>query len=126
MAGTSSYVRLVLDVVSILAINVVVSLFLEKTFAMLFMAFDFAIMYGVLIFGNGAPTVALVFPAILAFMIYLNARLVVAGTVIGFILCAIRANTFKAAGIWMVLTLQILFVWGLLLRFIVPGVLLIF
>ena len=98
LVGKEGYVRLALYVMSIIALNVVVSVFLEKKFAMLFMAFDFAIMYGVLIFGNGAPTVALVFPAILAFMIYLNSRLVVAGTVIGFVLCAIRANTFKMAG----------------------------
>ena len=54
LVGNEGYVRLALYAVSIVASNIVVSLFLKKKFAMLFLAVDFAIMYGVFVFGNGA------------------------------------------------------------------------
>lgn len=98
MAGSVRYVRLVLDVVAIVAINIVVSLYKEKKIAMLFMAASFAIEYGTLILGNGAITMALIFPVLLAFMIYLNSRLVMLGSVVGFLFCAVRAAMLKSAG----------------------------
>lgn len=98
LVGNEGYVRLALYAVSIVASNIVVSLFLKKKFAMLFLAVDFAIMYGVFVFGNGAITMALIFPALLAFMIYLNSVLITCGSVIGFLLCATRAAMLKSAG----------------------------
>ena len=98
LSGSGRYVRLALDVAAIVAINVVVALYKEKKFAMLFMAIGFPIVYGVLILGNGAITMALVFPALIAFMIYLNSKLVMLGSGIGFLLCAVRAAMLKSAG----------------------------
>lgn len=98
LVGNMAYGRIALDVASIIVMNIVIILYKEKKFAMRFMAIEFAVTYGALVFGNGAMTLALVFPAILAFMIYLNSRLMVCGSVVAFVICAIRAAVFNRAG----------------------------
>lgn len=65
---------------------------------MLFLGCTFTTAYAMFVFGNGASALVLVFPALIGFMLYLNAPLVVTGCVISFLLCVIRCMTFQLTG----------------------------
>lgn len=96
--GTARYTRIVLDVLVCIAINVFVRMQKEKKISMLFMAVTFAVTYVLLVFGNVVGAMALVFPIIMGFMVYLNAVLIVAGYSVAFIACVIRSSMLKTAG----------------------------
>ena len=96
--GAIKGLRIALDVISIVAINIFVRLKEDRKSAMLFMSIGVFIGYTLLMFGNGPGAMATVFPIILVFMIYLNARLVFIGALGSFILCAIRVAMFKSVG----------------------------
>lgn len=63
-----------------------------------FLAFSFLIAYTLFVFGNGANAMVLVFPALIGFMIYLNAPLVVSGCVCAFLICTARCISFQLEG----------------------------
>ena len=96
--GAIKGLRIALDVISIVAINIFVRLKEDRKSAMLFMSIGVFIGYTLLMFGNGPGAMATVFPIILVFMIYLNARLVFIGAFGSFILCVIRVAMFKSVG----------------------------
>ncbi len=70
----------------------------EKKIAMLFMAVTFIFAYGIVVAGNGVIVLVMAFPALIGFMIYLNARVVMLGCLISFIICVIKTVTLKMAG----------------------------
>lgn len=82
----------------VVANGIVVKLLGSKKPAMLFMALTFVLGYAVLVFGNGAGTLALAFPVIIGFMVYLNTPLVVIGCVVAFIICVVKSAILKAGG----------------------------
>ena len=83
---------------SIIAINIVARIKPDKKFTMIFMAVIAIIMYGLLVFGNGPGCMVMAFPIVISCMVYLNTRLVVAGTVISFIIDVARTALYKSAG----------------------------
>lgn len=95
---TAGIVRCVWDAVVIIAGGITVYKLGTRKVAMVFLAVSFVITYGILVFGNGVTTMAFVFPALIGFMIYLNAPLVLYGSVITFVICAIKCFLEKSAG----------------------------
>lgn len=90
--------RCVLDVFLMLA-DVVMLRFKSKTRIMTwFLAVTFMVAYALFIFGNGANAMVLVFPALIGFMIYLSAPLVVIGCVCAFLICVAKCAAFQMAG----------------------------
>lgn len=65
---------------------------------MISMALSFVLSYPLLVFGNGAGSLPLIFPALIGFMIYLNSPLVIIGCTFTFIICVIKTFMIKAAG----------------------------
>lgn len=65
---------------------------------MYYLAFSFMGAYAMFVFGNGASAIVLVFPALIGFMIYLSAPLVVIGCVCAFIICILRCMVFQLNG----------------------------
>lgn len=65
---------------------------------MYFLAFTFLAAYTMFVFGNGASSLVLVFPALIGFMIYLSAPVVVIGCIYAFIVCILRCMSFQLAG----------------------------
>lgn len=70
--------------------NIVRLVFASKKTAMLCYAFSFVLGYGLLAFGNSPVSLALIFPAIMGFFLYLNSRLLMAGNAIALIMIVIR------------------------------------
>ena len=64
----------------------------KKKSTMIFYALTFLVVYGILVFNNGIGTLALVFPALIGFMIYLNSIVVILGCITTFIMCVIKAR----------------------------------
>lgn len=95
---TIAIVRCVIYVLAIVIDAIAVKVLAKKKAAMLVMAFSFLVAYATLVFGNGAGTLAMAFPALIGFMIYLNSPLVVAGCIIAFIICVIKSAILKAGG----------------------------
>ena len=99
--GTSALgggVRSVVYGVLILALGVILKLKGSRKMAMVIMAISYLIAYPLVVFGNGAGVLALAFPILLGFMIYLNARVVLLGCVSTFVICAIKSFLLKSAG----------------------------
>ena len=94
----SNYIRIGLYLLSGLAINVFVRIKAEKKSAMLFMAIGFFITYTILVFGNGPGAMAMMFPVLAVFMIYLNAPLIFFGSCGAFLVCLVKAVMLKSAG----------------------------
>lgn len=95
---TMAIVRCVVYVVAIIADAIAVKVLAKKKAATLVMAFSFLIAYTLLVFGNGAGTLAMAFPALIGFMIYLNSPLVIIGCILAFIICVIKSAILKAGG----------------------------
>lgn len=70
----------------------------KEKFCMLFYAIAFLFTYAIMIFNNGAVVMALVFPALIGFMIYLNSVVVGLGIAITMILGIIKAMMIYATG----------------------------
>lgn len=96
--GTARVIRIILDALAIAAINIFVRMNAQKRSSMIFMSVGIVALYIPLVFGNGAGALAMVFPIILVFMIYLNARLIMIGTITAFIVCIVRSAIFKSTG----------------------------
>ncbi len=93
-----NYVRIAVFLINIIAINIFVRLNADRRSAMLFMSVAILITYCILVFGNGPGAMAMVFPIVIAFMIYLNSRLVFVGCAGSFIVCLVRTAMLKSAG----------------------------
>lgn len=92
------YLRIGMYLLSAVSVNVFVRIKTERKSAMLFMAIGFFITYTILVFGNGPGAMAVMFPVLTAFMIYLNARLVTIGSIGAFLVCFARAAMLRSAG----------------------------
>ena len=97
-AALGGGIRMAIYVALVVALGVVVKLMGTKKLAMVIMALSYLIAYPLLAFGNGAGSLALAFPILIGFMIYLNARVVLLGCVSTFIICAAKSYVLKAAG----------------------------
>jgi len=96
--AASAFIRCGVYVAIIVANGVVVKLQSTKKITAIFMALTFLVAYAVLVFGNGAGTLVMAFPAVVGFMIYLNTPIVVIGCVASFIICVIKSFMLKAGG----------------------------
>lgn len=82
----------------LLLLGVVNKIWGDKKRAMIIMALSYLVAYPLLAFGNGAGCLALAFPVLVGFMIYLNARIVSLGVIATFLVCAIKSCVLKAGG----------------------------
>ena len=87
----------------VFAIVAIVGLVLSKVKAtskktMLFYAITFLIAYLLLVMNNGVATMALAFPVLIGFMLYLNSLLTGIGCIIVFIICALKCAIVRAGG----------------------------
>ena len=85
-------------VISIVLNQILVRVFLDKKRSMVIMAVNAIIMYIVLTLNNGPGAMAMVFPILLAFIVYLNIRVVSIGAGMALVTCFIRTAQLKAAG----------------------------
>ena len=90
--------RSVLYAALIIVLGVVVKLKGNKKITMVLMAVSYLVAYPMVAFGNGAGVLALAFPVLVGFMIYLNARVIFLGCVATFLICAIKSYVLKAGG----------------------------
>lgn len=89
-AGTETVLRLALDVVILVVMFIFVKFHMDSKKSMLFMAFTYLLSYIILGLTGEPVSLGLVFPVILAFTIYLNTLLIVAGCASSFIVLLIR------------------------------------
>ena len=82
-----------------LAIQIIVRLNMYKKSSMVFMAFTFIFAYIGVVVGNGVIVLVMAFPALIGFMTYLNARVVMLGCLISFIVCVVKTAFLKLAGL---------------------------
>lgn len=82
----------------ILALGLVIKLKGRQKIAMIIMAVSYVVAYPMVVFSNGAGVLALAFPVLVGFMIYLNARVIFIGCVSTFLICAIKSYVLKANG----------------------------
>lgn len=64
----------------------------DKKVTMIVYALVFLVVYGILVMNNGIGTLALVFPALIGFMIYLNSVVVILGCITTFIICIVKSR----------------------------------
>ena len=62
------------------------------------MALSFLVAYAVLVFGNGAGTLVMAFPALIGFMIYLNTPVVLLGCVYSLIISILKMMLLQLSG----------------------------
>ena len=98
LSDSFSYLRCAVYLGMTLVIGLCVKFLGEKKISMIIMALSYLVVYSVVVFGNGAGTLAIAFPILVGFMIYLNARVVVLGCVSTFIICAVKCMVVKAGG----------------------------
>lgn len=90
--------RCALYVATIIAMFVLRARKGDRKICMIFMAVSFLLMYCLFVMNNSVSSLALVFPALVGFMIYLNSNVVALGCLTAFFICAIRCFMFKSAG----------------------------
>ena len=95
---TSSIVRCGVYALIMVATWVVVKVLRTKKAAMLFMALSFLAAFTTLVFGNSAGVLLMATPAVIGFMIYLNARVVILGCICTVILAMVRSVLYKMGG----------------------------
>lgn len=95
---TIGIIRCVVYVLAIIISGVITKIFIRKKVPMVVMALTFLVAYTTLVFGNGAGTLAMAFPAVIGFMIYLNSPVVIIGCIYAFIICVIKSAILKAGG----------------------------
>lgn len=96
--NTMALVRCGIYALMMLTSGLIVKFIGTRKSAMISMALNFLLAYTVLVFGNGAGALVLVFPALIGFVIYQNAPLVVIGCILTFIICVIKSAMLKAGG----------------------------
>ena len=95
---TSSIVRCGVYALIMVATWIVVKILRTKKAAMLFMALSFLAAFTTLVFGNSAGVLLMATPAVIGFMIYLNARVVILGCICTVILAMVRSVLYKMGG----------------------------
>lgn len=85
-----AYVRCGLYIAAILLTGIIAKLLGSKKAGTLAIAVLYACVYSVLVFGNGAGTLAMAFPAIIGFLIFLDESLVVIGSSVTFVISIIK------------------------------------
>ena len=93
------YLRCGIYLGMLLAVQIIFRINPAKKSTMILMAFTFLFAYVAVVAGNGAVILVMAFPALIGFMIYLNARLVMLGCLIAFIVCAVKTASLKMAGL---------------------------
>ena len=95
---TARVFRIVLDAIFALGVNIVTMIWPEKKRCMVIQAVIGIVLYVLLVYGNGPGAMVMAFPMLIGFMVYLNARVITIGTVVAFLICAIRASMLKSGG----------------------------
>ena len=95
---SDSIPRCILYLSMIPILGIVMKLWKDKKLAMFLMAISYLIIYVAVVAGNGVGTLALAFPVLVGFMIYLNARVVVLGCVFTFLVCVVKSAAVRGAG----------------------------
>ncbi len=93
-----AYVRCGIYAVTLVITGIVVKLLGTKKIGTIIMALIYAVVYAILVFGNGAGTLAMAFPAIVGFMVFLNEPLVLVGSVMAFIVSVLKYITLAQSG----------------------------
>ena len=96
--GDYGYVRCGVYLFFVIFLAVILKLFEDKKRTMIIMAVSYLVIYPIVVFGNGIGTLALAFPVLVGFMIYLNARVVLIGCVGTFFICAAKCAIAKSGG----------------------------
>ncbi len=92
-----AYVRCGLYIAAILLTGVIVKVLGTKRAGTILTAVLYVSIYTVLVFGNGAGTLVMAFPAIIGFMVFLNEPLVIAGSVATFVISIIKCLLLNKA-----------------------------
>lgn len=95
---TMGIVRCAVYAVAIIFDAIIVKIMSKKKTAMIIMALSFLVTYAVLVFGNGAGTVVMAFPALIGFMIYLNTPVVLLGCIYALIISILKMMFLQLAG----------------------------
>ncbi len=95
---TMGIVRCVVYALAIIFDAIIVKILAKKKSAMIIMALSFLVAYAVLVFGNGAGTIVMAFPALIGFMIYLNTPVVLLGCVYALIISILKMMFLQLAG----------------------------
>lgn len=90
--------RIALYVAMIVIDGIIAQVWRDKRTGMLLLACSYLLPYTIIVFANGVGTLILAFPVVIAFMVYLNARLVFIGCCYAFIICVIKSIVEKMAG----------------------------
>lgn len=96
--NTMGIVRCVLYAVAIIFDVIIVKLLAQKKSAMIIMALTFLVAYAVLVFGNGAGTLVMAFPALIGFMIYLNTPVVLLGCCYALVISVLKMMVLQLSG----------------------------
>ena len=91
-------IRIGVYVFSIILNQILVRVFLNKKRSMIIMAINAIMLYGVLVMFNGPGAMAMCFPILLAFIVYLNMKVVTIGAVLSLIACFMRTFQLKSMG----------------------------
>ena len=95
---TMGIVRCAVYALAIIFDAIIVKILAKKKSAMIIMALSFLVAYAVLVFGNGAGTIVMAFPALIGFMIYLNTPVVLLGCVYSLIISILKMMFLQLAG----------------------------
>ena len=96
--GAMGIIRCSVYAIIIIFDAIVVKVLSKKKSAMLIMALSFLVAYAVLVFGNGAGTLVMAFPALIGFMIYLNTPVVLLGCVYSLIVSILKMMLLQLSG----------------------------
>ena len=92
------FVRYGVYIGAILLSAIILKFLGNKKAGMIVMALVYIVAYAVLVFGNGAGTLVMAFPAMIGFMIFLNEPLILVGDVVALIISIIKTMMLNAAG----------------------------
>lgn len=93
-----AYVRCGIYAAALALTAIMVKALGTKKVGTIVIALIYAAVYPVLVFGNGAGTLVIAFPAIIGFMIFLNEPLVITGSVVTFVVSAIKYIVLSQQG----------------------------
>ena len=93
-----AYIRCGVYAAAILLTGIIVKIQGTKKTGTIATAVLYVMVYAVLVFGNGAGTLVMAFPAIIGFLVFLNEPLVVVGSVVTFIISVIKCILLYKAG----------------------------
>ena len=96
--GGTSLIRCAIYAGAIVISIISATLLGKKKAGMVIMALAFLPAYMALALGNGVGALAMAFPALIGFMTYLNAPLVMIGSVIAFCVCVVKTYLLKSGG----------------------------